>query len=1149
MIEQILKRYKPELSSDWMSFFFANVNEKGILEFTFDVFWNIEADNVVNGFNFVDSSTLDISESFTSYKFGIGDTFTIVDPGNPNNGVTGTILRFSANNTKLHTTAAVFTTESDNTTAVIHGTTPIKTVEFFSTFVENSDPFEIGSLWDEVPAKWGNANNDYFTGTPTTKNLVEKGNYKSAFIDSSYVPSCKYVGTSNYRQQFIITFPFILAGWYLSGQLQDSIDNLPPDYFDGDKCLKHTFQVNAKVRQNDPTGIHSITVGGDEDTEVGNTGYEDEKGNQGENEFALENITYTDLLTSVEVDSLQLDRATIVRIDISTTGTAFLVGSTKYCVNFLWCNDDNTPGGEDSYVKNSRYWAENFLFDRIVQDLGDTFGFGDFNIVSLVDSTIDGANMRISFFIQFSEAEQEKITTEGFYKIGVAVEDYTLTSETSNKVLLRCAVDQVTTDLRIQDAMNCDSLKFYNAGVAIDGAIKYGSFDGGLQRLYTSVADFYIDISDTTRRIEKTVVKLEAINKSNGDRIILETREFETSIYKVVDNVQQININDTRGFAVKSGDKLDTISYTRNTGLDSGTKKYFRLKYAFRLNWQDWLALIIDSGVDVSEIYDSGKLLNGLNNRWSNYITSNFEIKQTITNYLNVTDNSLNDTSYQILSPACTVRDFDTERVGTITAKHYTYSADGATELSNSDDNTQLIIKKNEDVMYKVVITFDDVNLIPPILGDLIPCVMIDEYQGGSLSRLYSDSSLNKTTDNSLKPITGESALKVERDLSGKTITLSCLVDYTKINTTLDNFTFSFDLQSKVLYNILLPSGYPQLNGAKTDYIKLSASPTGGIPIISDGSDFDYHIQMPDRAKEYFSWLCSQYEAKAIRIRDYSAPDDRSFVNPSGCSGGIDVFAQDSADPNYKSYKNDYHTFYYELPIDTDTITLTLQKEGIDVSAITDDTYGTYYAAGTIDDYPLYVIFKMDFYKIYNSLGAGSYNLKVERTEFGVSETAITESCFNVRLFNWKLANETVRIDVVLNNNLTNTFNFLGLNLENSLRLPGFFEKIEPDFERDNIKYANDEFEQIRDEKINKYKLFIYPIEECKMEMIKDVFLLANEIKISDFNRDNYNYELNEVAVLPDELNSLVSHHLARKQSMEYTFKIRKQNDYAENCN
>lgn len=214
------------------------------------------------------------------------------------------------------------------------------------------------------------------------------------------------------------------------------------------------------------------------------------------------------------------------------------------------------------------------------------------------------------------------------------------------------------------------------------------------------------------------------------------------------------------------------------------------------------------------------------------------------------------------------------------------------------------------------------------------------------------------------------------------------------------------------------------------------------------------------------------------------------------------VFADLGSDDYWKNDKG--NTVVYRRLISTDTVTIKLFKDGVDVATIIDQTYGDY-----VDGYPtpvvnpeqeLYVSFTIDWKKVLTLLGPGQYQICTELVILGVTTNQDTQK-WRLYPYSDRNANQTVRIETYQNGNIEGSeFDFTGLNLYNSYRIPGRFTEETPKTEDNSYLNTSYERKQIQKKVINQWLLKTQRIPRIIYLMIKEDTILANRIEITDYN-------------------------------------------------
>lgn len=214
------------------------------------------------------------------------------------------------------------------------------------------------------------------------------------------------------------------------------------------------------------------------------------------------------------------------------------------------------------------------------------------------------------------------------------------------------------------------------------------------------------------------------------------------------------------------------------------------------------------------------------------------------------------------------------------------------------------------------------------------------------------------------------------------------------------------------------------------------------------------------------------------------------------------VFASNSSD----WWKNDKSAFLFTKLIAADTITIKLQKNGVDVATISDDTLGTYYSTFTAQ--PLYVGWVADWKAIYTAHGVGEYQVIAEKVILGDAVNYNFESqIFTLKVYSDLLADGTVRVETYQKGNIrSSVFDYTDL-LPNgwyqSYRLRGIFGYKTPKFETDN--YISNDYQrvQIQDKIVNEYTLETELLPSNISNALIYDNLLSNEFLITDYNQFN----------------------------------------------
>lgn len=205
--------------------------------------------------------------------------------------------------------------------------------------------------------------------------------------------------------------------------------------------------------------------------------------------------------------------------------------------------------------------------------------------------------------------------------------------------------------------------------------------------------------------------------------------------------------------------------------------------------------------------------------------------------------------------------------------------------------------------------------------------------------------------------------------------------------------------------------------------------------------------------------------------------------------------------------KNDYSAFYHQKQLSNETADFFLYDyNSAEEFPLDDNTFGQFFGFGYFPQNTSLKGYKVDWKKVLQVRGAGSYQIIKRINIVGIS-LEFPSFTFTLRPFSWSLANKTVRMDVVMNGLLEREgVDFTGTGWKHSLRVPGFFGRREPKFEEDNLIGRDYESRQISMRQNNEYKFQTNLIPSCLTSEIIDFMLMANDIYMNDYNLNNHSY-------------------------------------------
>ena len=241
----------------------------------------------------------------------------------------------------------------------------------------------------------------------------------------------------------------------------------------------------------------------------------------------------------------------------------------------------------------------------------------------------------------------------------------------------------------------------------------------------------------------------------------------------------------------------------------------------------------------------------------------------------------------------------------------------------------------------------------------------------------------------------------------------------------------------------------------------------------------------------------------------------------SECVGALPVFGDLFSDD---LQNNDFTSFLtFQFPGNTVEFIL-LDENCEEIATLNSSDYGTYYP---ILSFPItsgytffqnrYVGYKLEWQKVLNLHGVGTYKIK-QKTTYPDLSTAEECSClYELSQYSNSFANETVRIETTQNGYIIGQgLDYTNINWKEQIRIPGFFGNKQRRLEQDNYLDKNRRTTQIQDSLIHEFTLEPYFWPDCLRDEI-DSILLANEILISDYNLSNTD-DLKNISVIPTSI-------------------------------
>jgi hypothetical protein len=364
--------------------------------------------------------------------------------------------------------------------------------------------------------------------------------------------------------------------------------------------------------------------------------------------------------------------------------------------------------------------------------------------------------VNIAFDVDFSASQQLLLSSDNYYALSVCG-SFNPKGDIVSRVL--CDVNQYLIDNDTAGLITYQSHEFLTHPDIIGGG--YSDVKRPNEAKFLSSATFSIDLS-LNAVINKVKQSLVAYDLVEGKSFIIEENAFNTQSAIVSGGVQQINIDQTKGYKLAEGSLFNYKKIT--TGSKIGNDQYYQLDIAHTFNWMDYLAL---SDAD-TEFYDNTLLNDGLNQKIERYSGNNgFEV--AVFWEFEMSDGT-STTDYRFVSPNLDVYDYDESVESYTSTDIQVFLSDGVTEITGA-------ITKDETMVIKATFT-PDVAFDPT--DNYYGIFRVEKYQDGGLNAINERSSINASADfNPLLPPVGQSFLTVTNN--GSNVIVEGRLDPTRL--------------------------------------------------------------------------------------------------------------------------------------------------------------------------------------------------------------------------------------------------------------------------------------------------------------------------------------------------------------------------------
>lgn len=606
----------------------------------------------------------------------------------------------------------------------------------------------------------------YLAGiTGTNQTMLPIGNYKSWVTESNIQIKDNGI-VDTYWEQFILTHDFIVTPYYLEEWKANYEANTTPALLEGLASLKYAFECEFRTQLSYPASAKTKVVSDN----LGSVAYDGENFNGFNNNYVVDSITYKDEAMA-SADGLITNETTTVEITISK-----LVGTFNADEPFILYHSYLPNSNE--YIGTLATLQQNFLYDNAVNYAEGVSTAGANGIIKSCSGTIVATKLIITATIEYTAAQQLKLQSEAKYKLSVLIGDKTMVAGNSDKVMLRADYNDYVASADITDLFYIasdyvtNSYQILRHGQTI---LKNGvtSLDNGWNT--DGYVFRYPFILNVTKKafINSLNFMIVAYNDTTNEYFELDNYSFNLSDIVVKNDIQEINIDTTRGYLLRTADLFNKVfvekGYLFNSVPPGTLYQLYDLYIGQKIKWQDWIK---NNGVD-SVFYNHSKTNDNLNYKTSNYSNlSSYKIKAVLLANVYGEDATLGtsgNTDYIILSPEMIIRDYDLPTTWVATVE--TFDVSGTLNLGG-------LIRTDADTLFRVTwvkgsAIRDDADFWATHNIQKVNSNGDDIYELSSRVLGYEN--------NILKAVAGETYLKMTINYSTKTVVTECLIDYTKL--------------------------------------------------------------------------------------------------------------------------------------------------------------------------------------------------------------------------------------------------------------------------------------------------------------------------------------------------------------------------------
>ena len=544
------------------------------------------------------------------------------------------------------------------------------------------------------------------------------------------------IGTTKLRVE--IFHNFIINPYYREGESDDISNGILRPEYDNGNSLKYVWQCNLREEIVNP---NSELTFGDSETN-GSVGDFGENFNGLDNNYAIQSIDYTDVISGDIVESLQIGKKTRIRINVTKIGG--IEPATRFGLIHSYLP------AQAEYTNTRTFFRQNLIYSELYHTDSDPISTGATEIKSL-NSTINAGVLEITAEIEFAVEQQLRLLDTSEYLLTVSISDPNLSAASSDRVNLVAQLSNYTSASNVDELVSVNSFGFLQLGQQ-KGDLPSPSLETWNEDGLLANVDFKIDLAKNAF-INSLQMLLVAHNEQQNSFFQLDSFDFPLGSGVISNGVQEFNIDQERGYPLGTADAFNEVSF--KTGMPISNFQGYELFIAQKIAWEDWIRNLNADTV----FFNNTKPNDNLNFLSSNYSQlEGYKVKMLMRIGLSGVDNLGKDIvgiSNQF-SQEIVVSDYNEDKLNTPfvwSAQFKTFTEDGTQELGLTDARLNLLSGQN--TLFRIIWT----NSIAPVT-DIAGILAVNRIQqendsGKQIFELSNDGVSPILVTNPLKGISG----------------------------------------------------------------------------------------------------------------------------------------------------------------------------------------------------------------------------------------------------------------------------------------------------------------------------------------------------------------------------------------------------------